>query len=394
MRFKRSLQLLVISVSQPLVWLAVALTAALPLFLFRLSSLVSRASITESQAHHASATFSEIVQNPLFAPHKLLQNALLHLPFSTLFSLRLASVVFGVLYVGLFYYILKIWHTRRLAIMGTLLFALSSWFLHAARMGTPDVLNLSLIVGLAFGTWLERTKKRQLPILVGALVAGFLIYTPGFVWFILGASLWQKDRIRRIFKQAPLATLTSGILFLLLLSPLLFALSRDSEILHQFLGWTGSLRPDHILRTLAQVPYLLLVRGPSNPSIWIARLPLLDAFTAAMALLGIYAYFFKGRLDRTRVLASSAIASIGLVVIGGPERIILMLPIIYLLAVAGVALMLQRWFTVFPKNPLARTIGVTLITLAIGTSAYYNLSQYFVAWPARPATKTMYNQQP
>lgn len=59
-------------------------------------------------------------------------------------------------------------------------------------------------------------------------------------------------------------------------------------------------------------------------------------------------------------------------------------PFLYIIAAAGIALLLQQWFTVFPKNPFARSVGVVLISICISASVAYNLHRYFIAWPHTP----------
>jgi hypothetical protein len=55
-----------------------------------------------------------------------------------------------------------------------------------------------------------------------------------------------------------------------------------------------------------------------------------------------------------------------------------------------VALLLQQWFTVFPRNPLARLIGVLMVSLLVVLSAYYNTRHYFVAWPKNSQTEQVF----
>ena len=66
----------------------------------------------------------------------------------------------------------------------------------------------------------------------------------------------------------------------------------------------------------------------------------------------------------------------------------------FLIAAGGVALMLQQWFTVFPYNPFARTVGLVLLLFALGTTSFYSLNQYFVAWPHTPETKQTFQYRP
>jgi hypothetical protein len=56
-----------------------------------------------------------------------------------------------------------------------------------------------------------------------------------------------------------------------------------------------------------------------------------------------------------------------------------------LLAIGGIVEILQRWLESFPRNPVARSIGVCLLVAAIGFTSFYHLQRYFVAWGNNPA---------
>ena len=109
-----------------------------------------------------------------------------------------------------------------------------------------------------------------------------------------------------------------------------------------------------------------------------------------MCLLGIYAYYNKRKLDRTKLIAGVLVLGTVLIGLQGSVSMILLAPFVYLLITAGVAYLLDQWLTVYPRNPLARFIGVSLIILTVGLSCLFNLRHYFVAWPNAPATKQVY----
>lgn len=72
--------------------------------------------------------------------------------------------------------------------------------------------------------------------------------------------------------------------------------------------------------------------------------------------------------------------------LGGVVGDAILLPFIYLLASIGIGRMLGNWFIVFPRNPVARNIGLGLIIGMIALVGYYHITRYFVAWPNSPET--------
>jgi hypothetical protein len=90
-------------------------------------------------------------------------------------------------------------------------------------------------------------------------------------------------------------------------------------------------------------------------------------------------------------VAGIIILSLILTVLNGWLAMTIALPMFFVLVSAGLALFLQQWFTVFPRNPLARTVGITVVSFVVVLAGYYNLRHYFVAWPRNPDTRQVFN---
>jgi hypothetical protein len=69
------------------------------------------------------------------------------------------------------------------------------------------------------------------------------------------------------------------------------------------------------------------------------------------------------------------------------------MPIIYLVVAAGIAHLLNQWFSVFPRNPIARTIGWSLIGIVLVLVCSFHLVHYFVGWPQASATHEVFTAQ-
>jgi len=73
---------------------------------------------------------------------------------------------------------------------------------------------------------------------------------------------------------------------------------------------------------------------------------------------------------------------VSLLLIGtyGVSSISWLVPFLYLFIAAGIALLLQMWFSVFPKNPIAKYVGLLWIGLIVVLIAYYQGTRYFVGY--------------
>ncbi len=372
-----------------------AFTALGLLLFFKLGSLVPGFSSPEVIGINSAGSLSKIINNPINAPYKVLQYLLEVLYHPNAFSSRAISALLGIFIVGLFYYVVIKWHSIGIALFTTAMFASSSWFLHNARLATPDVFLLILLASLAYGTWIRYTQHSALVIAYGVILAALLLYMPGLVWFVLIGGFWQRKAIAGHIKNAQLSFLPLIIIGLVILAPLGLAIARAPSLIRPWVGLplNSLASPYDIFRHILNVPYQLFFRGPENPVYWLGHLPLLDLFTASMFLAGVYAYYFKLKLDRTKLLFGTL--GIGTILIGlrGEVSIILLAPFIYFFVAAGISYLLNEWLSVFPRNPLARSIGLSLMIAAISLSCIYNLRHYFVAWPGAPATKQAFRLQ-
>lgn len=365
------------------------------LLFFSLGQLVPGLAAEEVAAAQSSRTFQSIIDNPLYLPHKLGQYLVQRLDIANDLFLRSVSAVSGMLIVFVFYFALKQWQTSRIAILGTLLFAASGWFLHVARFASSDVLYLLPIALMAYGIWVQKTRYYELSLCLGAGLLVGILFVPGLVWFGLPLIIWQRRRLRQLFARTGLIwrilALTAAGSGLVVLGQ---SLIRQPELIPTWLGlpetWpsiTG------YLQNILAVPYSIFVGSAAGPALGIDGLPLLDIFASVMFAVGLYAFSFRLRLDRTRFLVVYFVLGTALIALDGPVSLALLLPAVYIVVAAGITLMLQQWFTVFPRNPLARSVGSSLITIAVLVTSYYHINQYFIAWPNAPETKAVFTHQ-
>lgn len=363
------------------------------LFWFKLGSLVGGYSPAETQALESSLSLRYIFDHPLNAPFGIMAYliGLVYTGDQPLFPLRAASTIFALLTLTTFYWLVRHWHGERSAILGTILFGCSAWFLHTARLGTPDVL-LFLLLALASGSvWLKHTDNR-LVLIAGFGLAAALLYVPGMVGFLVLGALWQTKTLLRLFKKHPWFMSLGSLGMLALISPLAWTIYKTPETARALAGLPADAWPQimEVLNRLAHIPYNLLLRGPADPGHWLGRVPILDAFSVVMLILGAYLYIRHWRLTRSKtVLAALALGTL-LVGLAGTVGLSILMPFIYILVAAGIGFMLDRWHQVFPRNIIAQAIAVGLISIAVIAASWHGLRHYFVAWPSAPETKQIF----
>lgn len=359
---------------------------------FRLGSLQGNVSTTEKAYIASVDSGRELIREPVYLLHKLPIYLLFKLDVKRIAIYRMVSGMYAAVAVVSCFFILREWFSDRIALLTTWLFLTSAWLLHIGRLATPEALYFLILPLLWTAIWLYNTTLRKSALLVLGAVCALSFYLPGFGVLLIAIAIWQHKRIWAELKEVPLwFRLSCAGLILVILIPLVYASVREPATLLSVAGLPHTVPSLSALGDNAlRIPAYLLARGPANPEIWLGRLPLLDAFSATMLLFGIYSLRFHMRLLRNQILFASSIYFALLIVSGGLVTITILLPFVYILVASGLAFFLQQWLTVFPNNPIARGLGITLVTISVLFVSFFHLSHYFIAWPQTPATRAAF----
>ena len=363
------------------------------IFFYHLGTLVPGFSVPELAARANANSFHKIIANPLFLPHKLAQYLFIRLGHSGSFWMRSVSALWGLGVTFVFFDIIRSWYSRRIAVIGTGLFFTSAWFLHLARLGTPTILYTTSLGLLWVGMQLKAAHiPRNRTLFASLFILGFSLYVPGLAWIVLPMLIWQRHTIWTEFKKIPrpLAAIIS-LGTIIGFTPLVYALVRRPSLVFDWLLIPRVFTPGLWLSYLWHIPVWLMLRGPDAPVYWLGHVPLFDVFSIAMAVLGIFVLNYYRLLDRVRAVVVIVLLSLILAVFNGWLALSIALPLFYIIITAGIALFLQQWFTVFPRNPWARSAGISVLVFIALLACQYNLRHYFIAWPRSPETQQVFD---
>lgn len=362
---------------------------------FRLGSLTGGVSLSERDYIASVDSGRELLQNPTYALHKIPTYLLFKLDIQRIAFYRLVSVIFAALSVVSCFFILREWSTDRIAILGTWLFLTSAWLLHIGRLASPEASYLLILPLVWAAIWLYNTTLRKTALIVLSLLSGMAFYIPGFGVLLVGIAVWQYKKIWSELRQVPWwFRLLCGLIICILLLPLILASIDSTRELLRAVGLpTGMPKLKTIGNNLLNIPEYFLLRGPDDATKWLGRLPLFDAFSTVMMIVGFYSLRNYWRLIRSQMLIVGCIYFGILIGLGGPVAITVLVPIAYIFIALGLTFMLQQWYAVFPHNPIARAIATTLLSLSILLVSFYHLSHYFIAWPESPLTKQTFSHK-
>jgi hypothetical protein len=376
--------------------LLVGCTAAVfffSLYIWKLGTLTEGLSKSEFAARVASGTHQNIVNDPVNAPHKLVQYVLQILDYHGAFWMRSVSAVFALIALTAFYLLLKIWFGKFMALVGTLLFATTPWVVLSARSATPDIMWMSSILFLLAYTLFCRTTARP-TIAWFLLVISTIIclYTPGLIWFVAFVLIFKFKNISRSVSRLQGRFIFSGLTLLTVcLFPLVYALVEHLSIFKEvliipgsFVGGVAILK--NFIWAFSSIGYHL----PLHLDYVLGRVAILNIAQVALVLIGIYALWKKARSETAIILALVIVSFLGAAVNNNMLLLTISLPALAILAAAGLRHLYKRWFEIFPFNPIARGFAVCLVALLLVAHVAYGVRYVLLAWPHNMDTRKTY----
>ncbi len=384
-----------LAMGSPLLVAVIGILLILSLFLYRINSLVPGVSQPELDTHSSTRSLTQVFETGTNLPYNTSVFVLTKIANNTV-GLRLTGVIMGILTVLIFYLLVRNLYSTKTVYITSAMFVTSTLLLSVSRLATPNVMLLSLLMVVAAGYILRFNKNQEIAWILAVTIIGLSLYVPGILFFIIIASIWQLSRIQKSFENLkPAIIITCSVILSILIAPFVINLFLNPELWRQYLGIPAQLASiqEMISQTIRATASIFLIT-PASPVYWLGRLPILNAFESALFLFGLFSISKQNKLDRFWALIGIFI----LVIIfagftGNVLFIVALLPFLYIVIGFGIDETLNRWYEKFPKNPIARTVGLSLLSIAVILSFNYQLQRYFIAWPNSVETINEFNLQ-
>lgn len=359
----------------------------------QLSLIPSGASQVEVDYVKSTSSIQSIAENPLYLPHKLATYTATQISDSIRVVRAISIVFFGLCVIAL-YRILKRWHSEKIAFLSSLMFATSAFVLTTARLASPEVMLFGWAILISLLLWLLHGESRKIAPLALVVFATGILYVPGAPYFFLLLTVLFSNKIVSTFKNLKRLTFYLSLLIaLIIVSPLIYAVYLDINILRSWLLLPETIVLSDIPKNILQVPSTFFYKSPEYPLLNVGTLPILDVASGGLFLIGLYAYQKFIKLERTKIMILTAFLGLILGALGQYLiAVLILLPFTFSVIGAGISYMLDIWYSVFPKNPFAKSFGLLLITIVVLMSVYYQLTRFLVVWVNAPETRATYNQ--
>ncbi len=308
--------------------------------------------------------------------------AIVNLPYHTLqklsfvafgvstLSIKLPSIILGVLTALGIFLLLKTWSSPRVAILGTVLSAVSTQFLFLSQDGTPLIMFAFVSIWLlVVATYVTRRKHfGVLWKVLAALAMAMSLYTPLGIYLVLSMLVVSvfHPHIRYLVRRLnPYKLAIAIVLALAALSPLIYAAYLDISVLGTLLGMPPSLGS-------VWNNFILVIKetqGVTALSSTYLVGPVYSLGVAMLMLVGLYSILTMRYTARSSVtLLWGVLMSIFVVL--NPEYVTSLFPVSVIFTAYGIAYMFRSWYRLFPFNPYARAMGlVPLVVLIVAIVA-------------------------
>jgi hypothetical protein len=385
-----------------IITVGVLLTSVFALYLYKQNSLIPGANSYEQSVVQSIDNYEYPWRNPVNAPY-ITASYIVHQSsfLSSLQSARFVSAVASVMSVFMFYQLLRNWLlSPGKAVIGTALFATSSWMLTIGRGAHASTLGIFLmLLVFTLGTRLLFTTKPLLDWLTLVTATLLAIYTPMVIWLLFVAGVVSIIHYRQRQRSLPLKTWHKYVVVtvsLVLVLPMLLALIRTPSLYLDILAIRLHVdSPISLLLNFSDIIRTIFFTSIKPSALNLGNLPLLDIFGLFMFMIGVYYFERRLSLKRSKMLFGGLFMGILICSLSPLDmaNIALLAPLVYVFIAAGVHETITRWLNVFPRNPLARSTGIIAIAVAVGFTSSYHLTKVFVARPGNPEIRSMYEQK-
>ena len=325
-------------------------------------------------------------------PYRLLQKLSISVLGLTVFSVKLPSIIIGLILGFLLVLLLNRWFKSNVSLLSSCLVILSTPFLFLAGSGTPLIM---LVFWPTLLLWLGskiQGEKRPKPFysLIFAVVMLLSVFTPYMVYFAVFCILFVafQPHLRFIVKDLPKLPLTIVGLFLVAgfvilgtsiikhpqtLMELLFA--RDFQLGLFFHNIATGLAPVFSWHNNIEGVFLA---------------PLISLPTFVLGLIGLFSTtkgFFASRNSIASILLLFCLVITGF----NPNAVIFFILPYSVLIAHGLKYVLEKWYGLFPENPYARVSAIFPLVILYAVMIIPNLLQYIYGYRYNPSVADEFN---
>ncbi|HPQ82343.1 MAG TPA: glycosyltransferase family 39 protein [Candidatus Saccharimonas sp.] len=309
-------------------------------------------------------------------PYHILQR-LSFLAFGvTTLSIKLPSIVLGVLTSLGIFLLIRTWFRRNVAVLTTILATTCTQFLFLVQDGTPNIMFSFLTIWTLFAaTYVTRKKTFSTlwKVLTGVLMAAAL-YTPLGIYLVVAVltTMFFHPHIRHIVTHFARPRLVIAIaLGIVSIVPLVYASTIDPTVALSLLGFPET--AISMQQNLREVAYSLV--GFFVPANGYLLRPVYSLGLMLLMMIGVYKLMTYKYTARSYITLSLGLLMVPLVLLN-PVHVSALYPLAVLMIALGIATLITDWYKLFPRNPYARVAGLIPLAILVGGIVLSGVMRY------------------
>ena len=354
-----------------------------------------------SQAEIDSATNSfylgknGILQGDLVdLPYRLLQKASIKFLGLSPYTVKLPSIMIGLLLGFLLALLLNRWFKNNVSLLAATLIILSTPFLFLAGSGTPLIMLVfwpTLLLWL--GSKIQGEKKPK-PLYCFMFIIAMLgaIFTPYMIYFAIFCVIFvaMQPHLRFIVKKLPKIPLFICILVALAGFGILgFSIYYHPEVLRELL-FSANFQIGDFWNNIGIGLARVFSWHSSLEGVFLA--PLISLPILGLALIGLFSTtksFFASRNSIATILIIFCLIITGF----NPDAVVFIILPFSILVAHGLKYLLEKWYGLFPRNPYARIAALGPLAILFALIIIPGLLQYYYGYRYSPNVVDEFSDQ-
>lgn len=318
-------------------------------------------------------------------PYRLLQKASILFLGLTPYTVKLPSILIGLLLGYLLILLLNRWFKNNVSLLASTLIILSTPFLFLAGSGTPLIM---LVFWPTLLLWLGskiQGERRPKPLYCFMFILAMLasIFTPYMIYFAIFCLIFVlvQPHLRFVVKSLPKIPLALCALVAVGGFTMLgFSIYHHPEVLQELLLAKNFQIGDFWHNVGIGLSRMCSWRG-NLEGVFLAPLISLPSF--ALALIGLFSTtkgFFASRNSIATILLIFTVIIMGF----DPDAVIFFILPFAILIAHGLKYLLEKWYGLFPTNPYARIAALLPLSILFGLMIIPGLLQYYYGYRYSP----------
>ena len=363
----------------------IVLMAAFVALLFTLP-LIAQDGLSDAEMESATSSYhlsiSEAFDGSLVdLPYHFLQKVSIKFLGLTPYSIKLPSIIIGLLLGILLILLLNRWFKNNVSLLSSCLVVLSTPFLFLAGSGTPLIMLVfwpTLLLWLGSKIQGEKRPKPMYSFLFSIAMV-MALFTPYMIYFAVFCMFFVliQPHLRFVLRSLPkLPLMLTGIIILAGFAALAINIINQPSVIMELIAVKDFDIHNFIPNIVSGFTPVFQWFGESN-TIFLA--PLIGLPVLALALTGLFSTtkgFFASRNSIASLLIVFCIAITGL----NPNAVVFLILPLSILVAHGLKYLLEKWYGLFPENPYARLSALVPLTILFGIVILPGLLQYIYGY--------------